>query len=256
MQPKLSAILQAKTGEFEIVDIGGKFILKPQHHIFKETPENEDLSMRIASTAGIEVPLHGLLHCIDDSMTYFIKRFDRVGHKDKVDVEDFSQLLNLDRSVKYKSSMEKVASVIDTYCTFPFIEKTKLFTRTVVNFLIGNEDMHLKNFSMITRDNKIELTPAYDFINSWIVLDKPSEEIALPLDGKKNNLRRKDFVEYYAIQRLKLPASIVNEQLGRIEKNLKRWEELISISFLSDDMKEQYFNLLQKRSKTLFGGCD
>ncbi len=97
VQPKLSAILKTSAGRFEIVDKGGRYILKPQHHVFPELPENEDLTMRLAASIGIEVPFHGLIYSKDYSLTYFIRRFDRKGHKDKIAVEDFAQLAGMSR---------------------------------------------------------------------------------------------------------------------------------------------------------------
>lgn len=92
VQPKLSAVLNSKEGKFEIVDKNGKYILKPQHQFFQELPENEDLTMQLAATVGINVPLHGLIYSKDGTLTYFIRRFDRKGQKDKIAVEDFAQL--------------------------------------------------------------------------------------------------------------------------------------------------------------------
>ncbi len=158
VQPKLSAILNIKDGRFEIVDKNGKYILKPQHHVFPELPQNEDLTMRLAASVGIEVPLHGLIWSKDSSLTYFIKRFDRRGHKDKVAVEDFAQLAGMSRDTKYNYSMEKLVRLIDDYCTFPAIEKAKLFKLVLFNFLTGNEDMHLKNYSVIVRNGKMTIT--------------------------------------------------------------------------------------------------
>jgi len=90
VQPKLSAVLNFKEEKFEIVDKSGKYILKPQHGIFPEMPENEDLTMRLANEVGLEIPQHGLIWSKDNSLTYFIKRFDRKGHNDKIPVEDFA----------------------------------------------------------------------------------------------------------------------------------------------------------------------
>ena len=151
MQPKLSAALNVRDGVFEVVDLGGRYILKPQVERYKHLPENEDVTMRLAATVGIEIPLHGLVYSKDGSLTYFIRRYDRKGQKDKVHVEDFAQLSGASRDTKYDSSMERVADIVEKFCTFPAIEKLKLFKRTVFSFLVGNEDMHLKNFSLIVR---------------------------------------------------------------------------------------------------------
>jgi serine/threonine-protein kinase HipA len=190
VQPKLSAKLSIKDGEFKIVDTGGKYILKPQHHFYPEMPENEDLTMRLASEIGLDVPLHGLIWSKDHTLTYFVKRFDRRGQNDKVPIEDFAQLAGMSRDTKYDYSMEKVVTVIDDFCTFPSIEKLTLFKLTIFNYLVGNEDMHLKNFSIITEDGKVTLSPCYDLVNSTIEYKKQDEEIALPLKGKKKHLTR------------------------------------------------------------------
>ncbi len=116
---KLSAKLKIKQEQFEIVSQNGRYILKPQSDIYPELPENEALSMTLAQLIGLDVPIHGLVYSKDKSMTYFIKRFDRVGHHQKLAVEDFAQLSNEDRYTKYNSSMEKVIEVIERYCTFP-----------------------------------------------------------------------------------------------------------------------------------------
>ncbi len=186
VQPKLSAILNLKEEKFEIVEKGGIFIIKPPQIHYEEVPQNEDLSMRLAKSVGIEVPLHGMIYNIDGSFSYFIKRFDR-SRRQKIAVEDFSQLLGYSRETKYESSMEKIIAVIEKHCTFPVIEKLKLFRLVIFNFLIGNEDMHLKNFTIIRPENKVELSPAYDLLNTTIIM-KATEEIALPIEEKKANL--------------------------------------------------------------------
>ena len=192
-----------------------------------------DLSMRLAEGI-IEVPLHGLVHSVDGTLTYFIKRFDRLPRGKKLALEDFSQLAGMTRDTKYNFSMEKIISIIDKYCTFPAIEKIKLFKITLFNYLIGNEDMHLKNFSLISRNDKVELSPAYDYINTTIAMGNAKEEIALPLNGKKNNLTRKDIVDYYGIERIGLRRTIINEALNDFNAIIQKWKKLIDVSFLSE----------------------
>ena len=79
VQPKLSVRLDLKNEIFEIVDTGGRYIFKPQTKNYKEVPENEDVTMRLAELIGIDVPLHGMVFSKDNTLTYFIRRFDRVG---------------------------------------------------------------------------------------------------------------------------------------------------------------------------------
>jgi serine/threonine-protein kinase HipA len=248
LQLKLSAVLRIKAGRFDVVDRGGRFILKPPSLDYSELPENEDVTMRLAAAVDIEVPIHGLVRALDGSLTYFIRRFDREGRR-RLPLEDFAQLSGESRDTKYDSSMEKVAAVVDQFCTFPALERVKLFERTLFNFLVGNEDMHLKNFSLLTRGGKVQLAPAYDFLNSTIALPDPQEELALPLNGKKSRLTRKDLVDYFARQRLQINDRMLSDVLTRFRTALPRWRELLEQSFLSTGMRQSFLRTLEERSQ-------
>jgi serine/threonine-protein kinase HipA len=250
VQAKLSAILNIKAERFDLVDQHGRYILKPQSIDYAELPQNEAITMSLAAMIGITIPMHGLIYCKDNSLTYFIERFDRASHQQKIATEDFSQLLQLDRDTKYNSSMENVAKVITKFCSFPLVENSKLFKLTLFNFLIGNEDMHLKNFSLITHEQKVMLSPAYDLINTSIVLAS-TEELALPLNGKKRNLTKEDFLKYFALERLNLTKITIEKTIDEIKQALPSWENLISKSFLSLPMQEKYLALLKQRVKRL-----
>ena len=247
VQPKLSAILNFKKQKFEIVDKKGRYILKPQHDIFPEMPENEDLTMRLAGLIGLDVPLHGMIWAKDDTLTYFIKRFDRKGQNDKIPIEDFAQLAGLSRDTKYDYSMEKVVKLIDKFCTFPSIEKVKLFKLVLFCFITGNEDMHLKNFSIITHDEKIELSPVYDLVNSTIEFKKPTEEIALPLRGNKKNLTKNMLIKYFGRERCGLTEKIIDKVLKSIIDARPGWIAEINNSFLSPKMNKKYVELVDSR---------
>jgi serine/threonine-protein kinase HipA len=253
VQPKLSAQLKIKEGCFEIVDQQGTYILKPQSDYYPELPENEAITMSLAAIIGIEVPIHGLVYSKDGSLTYFIKRFDRLPYHQKLPTEDFSQLLNLTRDTKYNSSMEKMAELILTshLCSFPKIEAVKFFKIVLFSFLVGNEDLHVKNLSLITRDQKTTLSPVYDLLNSTIAQIHSKEEMALLLRGKKNNLTKRDLLEYFAIERLKLSEKIILKILKEIKQAIPFWKALIARSFLSEKMQEKYLQILQERCKRL-----
>jgi len=252
VQLKLSALLNVNGSSFDIVDIGGRYILKPPSVLYREIPENEDLTMRLAASAGIEVPLHGLVYSTDGSRTYFIKRFDRAGRKEKLPVEDFAQLSGKNRETKHDSSMEQVAGIIERYCTFPLVEHLKLFKLTLVSYLLGNEDMHLKNFSVIRREGKTELSPAYDLLNTTIAARNATEELALPVRGRKRNLSRSLLVDYFARERLGLTGASIESVLAGLESGFTGWEVLIGRSFLSAEMKKKYRSLLAHRRGILF----
>ncbi len=111
--------------------------------------------------------------------------------------------------------------------------------------------MHLKNFSLIRRPEKIELSPCYDLINSSIVLHT-GEELALPLKGKKSNLHKEHLVDYYGLDRLKLNPAVINTELDLLRKIQPEWLDLIKKSFLTKDLQQSYVDLLKKRSEILF----
>lgn len=252
VQPKLSATISVVEQEFKIVDQFGTYIIKPQNDLFPELPQNEDVTMRMAKAFGLDVPLHGMLYAKDGSLSYFIKRFDRYGKGKKIATEDFAQLTGNTRDTKYRFTMEKLVPVIDEFCSFPAIEKANFFKRILFCYVTGNEDMHLKNFSLITKNGKTTLTPIYDFLNSSIAIKNTEEEIALPLNGKKNNLKASDFVDYYAKERLQLNEKIIVTILEQMHNAIPKWKELLEISFLSDEMKEKYLGLLEGRIKKFF----
>jgi serine/threonine-protein kinase HipA len=257
VQPKLSVRLNAKAGLFEIVDRGGRYVIKPQHAVFPCLPENEGVTMQLARLCGIDTPLSGLVCCSDGTWSYFVRRFDRVGHNRKLPLEDFAQLGGFSRDTKYNSSMEQLVKVLDAYCTFPAIEKVKLFKRSLFNFLVGNEDMHLKNFSLITREGKVELAPAYDYLSSAVaylaVGSQPAdvEEVALTLKGKKRKLTRKDWIDYFGGERLALPRKIIDRTLRELSEAGTPWRSRIEESFLPAHQKELYTGLLIERSDRL-----
>jgi serine/threonine-protein kinase HipA len=253
VQPKFSAVLSPSKGEFQLVEKDGRYILKPPHRDFQQVPENEALTMDLARRAGVETPPFGLVSNIDGTYTYFIQRFDRKGKKNKIATEDFAQLSQESRQTKYRSSLERVAGVVDEYCTFPLPEKLKLWRRVLVSYLTGNEDMHLKNYSLVTENDKTTMSPAYDLLNTTIILKEPKEESALPLNGKKAKLSRSDFVDYYAWQRLGLSPTVTTRILGELESTLPKWHARIERDhLLAEDFKTSYQELVTRRAQVLF----
>lgn len=251
MQPKLSAQLSVKAELFEVVDKHGSYILKPPLTDYEEVPQNEDVTMRMAKACGINVPFHGLIYARDNSMLYFIRRFDRTGRTGKIHVEDFAQVAGMSRDTKYDYSVEKLINLIETYCTFPVVEKLKLFRRVLFSWLSGNEDMHLKNFSLIHHDGKIEFSPAYDLLNTTIILANSIEEMALPLQGKKSNFNHDIFFNYFGKERLNLSDKVLTNIQNEFKAAFPEWRRLIEISFLSDVKKESYLKLVARRRKEI-----
>lgn len=254
VQKKLSLSLSEPSGHHSdrqrltiVGYLGGDYILKPPSAEYPFMPEIEDLTMHLASIAKLNVALHGLLPMQNGKLAYITKRFDRHGKK-KIATEDLCQLSHKLTEDKYKSSCEKVGKVIYRYATTPGEEILKFFELILFCFLVGNADMHLKNFSMITEDiANIVLAPCYDLLSTRLLIsaqDDP-EDIALPLNGKKRNIKKKDFLEFG--RSLNIPEKVINNTIERMSKNIITWEKVIGSSFLSAELKEQFRDLIKTR---------
>ena len=197
VQPKLSVKLDKTNAELIAAAGEGEYILKPQTQAFPNTPENENCCMDIAENIGIDVPHHCLLPLTDGSLAYIIKRFDRNG-QNKIHQETFSQILR--KKDKYSGSVEQIGSKLKQTSSIPGLDVQLFFERVVFNFLIGNGDAHFKNYSISYNDG-IRLSPAYDIVSSKLVIPTDTDS-ALTINGKNDNLTRKDFdtlADYFEI---------------------------------------------------------
>lgn len=249
VQPKLSATLEITQGigVFKPTEKGGRFIIKMQS-TWPHLPENEDLTMRLAHMGGIEVPRHGLIFCKDETLSFWIARFDRPSARTKLPLEDFAQLAGHTRQTKYDASMEQVTRLIETFTTFPMLEKEKLLRLTLFNYLIGNEDMHLKNFSLLREGDMVKLSPAYDLVNTTLALGRGArEELALPLSGKKNKLTAQDFLVYFGKERLGLSPARIDHIMAELLACVSSWQTMIEASFLPGESKSAYIQILTQR---------
>jgi serine/threonine-protein kinase HipA len=252
VQKKLSLSLTEALGQnrkrLSIVGyFGGNYILKPPTIEYPFMPEIEDLTMHLANIAKLNVALHGLLPMSDGNLAYITKRFDRNGNK-KIATEDLCQLSHKLTEDKYKSSHEKIGKVIYRYTTTPGEELLKFFELVLFCFIVGNADMHLKNFSLMTEDfSNIMLSPCYDLLSTRLLIpaqDDP-EDLALPLNGKKQNLRKKDFVEFG--KNLNIPAKVIQSTIETMGNYFSPWEQKIQKSFLNNDLKEKFCEFIKMR---------
>ncbi len=186
VQPKLSVTLQNLKDQdrLTIVGLWGEYILKPQHDNYSHMPEIEDLTMHLAAEFKIAVCMHTLLKATDGRLVYIAKRFDRQNGK-KIHVEDLCQLSEFLTESKYKGSYERTGKLISTYCMNTGLDTTNYFEVVLFSYLSGNNDMHLKNFSLIHEENGVVLSPAYDLLNVNLVNPTDDEELALTLNGKR-----------------------------------------------------------------------
>lgn len=253
VQPKLSLDFKgkgAKKNRITIVGLWGRFILKPPFEDYPEMPELEDLTMHLSELLNINTAEHGLVKLKSGELAYISKRFDR-SKNGKLHVEDMAQLTGTLTENKYRSSMEKVGKTILKYASYPGIDVIRLFELTLFSFISGNSDMHLKNFSLIrNEDDEIMLSPAYDLLSTKLLIPKDTEDLALPLNGKKSNFKKKDF-DLFATM-LGINESALKKIYERFGNSFSEMKKLINKSFLSKEMKEKYRLLLDERKKVIW----
>ena len=239
VQPKLSMKLDRKNNSLISVAEGGEYILKPQTAPFPNIPENEQCCMDMASELEIDVPPHCLLRLKDGSWAYIVKRFDRESGA-KIHQEDFFQIL--DSGDKYRGSVEQIGRKIKGLSTAPGYDAQLFFERVVFNFIIGNGDAHLKNYSIAYKNSdNIRLTPAYDIVCSKLVITE-EEDSALTINGKKNGLKRDDFdklAEY-----LNVPIKI---RYDKFDKSFALMETAIINSEIKKADQERFFSIIKER---------
>lgn len=254
VQPKLSmgiineALKEGTSGRMTILDaLEGLYILKPQNDQYQQMPENEHLSMRLAELFKISVVPSSLIRIASGELCYLTKKIDRTSSNEKIHMIDFLQILELED--KYLGTMERLGKTVGDLSSHTLLDKYRFFELSVFNFIIGNNDMHLKNFSMIFNDNNWLLAPAYDLLNVKIILPKDDEETALLIGGKKKNLNKKYF-QQLAVN-LQLNEKQISSVLNRISKWYPKAEKLIQNSFLSDEYKLDYLEVINARISRL-----
>ena len=188
----------------------------------------------------------------DDSLCYLTRRIDRTSAGEKTAMEDMCQLTERQTEHKYKSSYERIGKAVLKYSSLPKMDVTNFFELVLFSWLTGNNDMHLKNFSLYEAADKIRLTPAYDLLNAVIVNPKDDEELALTLNGRKKKLQREDFIKSAAT--LGIENVIVERLINKYVKLLPKFETVIQNSFLSTELKEKYCELLNERFTRLSQG--
>lgn len=247
VQPKLSVTLEKskEQNRLTIVGLWGEYIMKPQHNHFPSMPETEDLTMHLASLFNIQVCKHCLLRATDGSLVYIAKRFDR-SNGNKIHVEDFCQLSGFLTENKYKGSYEKAGKLVVKYCTNTGLDSLNYFELLLFSYLTGNNDMHLKNFSLLYEDKKIALSPAYDLLNVNLINPKDDEELGMTLNGKKKKIKLTDFI--LLAETLQIPVKAMENSFKKFTSVNDKVNALINSSFLNIQYKELYRQIwLQKQ---------
>ncbi len=254
VQPKLSLGLKDQKEmdsppKLTILGLWNDYILKPPSREYPNLPELEDLSMHLAEIAGIKTVPHSLIRLKSGELAYLTRRIDRQG-KRKLHMEDMCQITEKMTESKYRGSHEQIAKAIQRHSSMPGLDTIGFFEQVVYCFLTGNNDMHLKNFSLFKDPERgYILSPAYDLVAAVLVVEGDDEELALTLNGKKKKLRRRDFEE---AMKSNMPSQKTIENIfNRFKSALHKWHEFVEISFLPDKLKEDFHQRLDSKSSQL-----
>ncbi len=252
VQPKLSMGFTEIETEERLTIVGalnGRYILKPPFATYPQMPEIEALSMLMAKSCGIATVPFLLIPLKGGELAYLTRRIDRNAKGDKFAMEDACQFSERMTEHKYRGSYEQIAKGILAYSKNPLKDIVHFYEQVIVSFLIGNNDMHLKNFSLIAKEpNAYELTPAYDMIAAQLLLlllPDDIDDLALNINGEKRKLKRSDFNE--AMLKAHIPEKAIENLWKRIEKGMGQWSELINNSFLSSEQKERFRKLINRK---------
>lgn len=241
-----SVLQDGHNGRLTIMNaLEGSYILKPQNIKYEQMPENEHLSMKLAELFKINTVPSNLIRLATGELCYITKRIDRKKDNSKIHMIDLLQILELED--KYLGTMENVGKTIGELSVNTLMDKLHFFELALFNYLIGNNDMHLKNFSMILTEIGWTLSPAYDLLNVKIIIPEDEDDTALLLGGKKKNFNKDYFDDFGKVLKLN------NKQINSVYKKLETWLpqaiQLIDVSFLHEKSKTQYKELITKRVK-------
>lgn len=267
VQVKYSLTFKAK--KLILTEQGGKYIIKPipygSFRKIEDIPANEHLTMQIANQIfKINTPPNALMFFKNNEPAYIVKRFDILDNGEKVLQEDFAQVANrtgenAGANYKYDFSYEEIAMLMEKNIAAYPVEVEKFYSLVLFNFLTGNGDAHLKNFS-VSRNEKFgdyTLTPAYDLVNTNLHI--PNEaETALELfkDGfiteaykSGSKYTREDF--YVFGKRIGMKESRIKNILEKFSGKEDAITNLVTNSFLSEELKAGYIEILARRREQL-----
>ena len=252
VQKKLSLHLDSKdkTDRLTIVDYPAGYILKPQSPDYDFLPEAEFLSMKMAEAAKIKTVPNAMI-LTGGRYSYITRRIDREGEL-LFAMEDFCQLSGRLTEDKYRSSYENCGRVLKKYSRNIGLDLAELYYRLLFCFLIGNSDMHLKNFSVIediSGSRIFGLSPAYDLVPVNIVVPLDNEQMALTVNGKKRNIKKKDFLSL--AQNFGLEEKVAVGLMKQLLKYNNTFINIIDSSYISEKMKEELKSLIEVRAKEI-----
>ena len=226
------------------------YILKPQTEEYEALPEAEFLVMSMAKITGIKTVLFALVK-LDNGYAYITKRIDREG-ENMLAMEDFCQLDERLTQDKYKGSYERCAKLIDRYSEQRGFDMSELFLRLVFSFVVGNSDMHLKNFLLIedgAGSQKYMLSSAYDLLPVNAILPEDDEQFALTINGKKRNIHKKDFLLF--AENVGIPALAAKKIIADVVSLEDTYISMCKDSYLPKHLKAALIDIITSRTSVL-----
>lgn len=255
VQKKISlGIIKNKDKRLTLVNDPVGYILKLGSKNYPEIVMAEFISMSLANLVGLKTVPFGVIK-INDEYAFITKRIDRFDVKNKkvmLAMEDCCQLQNRLSEDKYKGSYERVAKTINEYSSYEKIDLINFYNSLIFSFVIGNSDMHLKNFSLIEtseNSNAYKLAPFYDLLCTNIIIPNDNEEMALTLNGKKRNITKNDFLEL--AKNLEIDIKIANKLILKMISYKEEILKIIDESLLSDKFKGLFKELVKERIERL-----
>jgi serine/threonine-protein kinase HipA len=165
-------------------------------------------------------------------------------------MEDMCQLAGKLTEQKYQGSYELMAKLIERYSSVPKLDIVNYWEQVVFSWIVGNADMHLKNFSLYSeKPGKYVLTPTYDQVSTAIVMPEDTDQSALPLNGFQKKLLSMDFAQ--AMEASNLNRQMIQRIFNRFIPLKEKWFACIDESFISAQQKNQFKELINKRIETL-----
>lgn len=257
VQKKLSLHLtEGSSPRLTLVNYPTGYILKLQTEEYETLPEGEYLVMQMAKQVGIKtVPFALIKMNGQGELAYITKRIDRVSANGKIQMlamEDFCQLEERLTEDKYKGSYERCAKAINKYSSMAKFDLTELYLRLVFSFVIGNSDMHLKNFSMIERTegtSEYVLSEAYDLLPVNAIMPEDEEEFALTMCKKKRKISRKDFLSF--AEEIGIEKVTAEKMLAKVIQEKDHLIAMCNESYLYETMKNRLKWLILTRINKL-----
>ena len=262
--------LQLVKNKLVLTILNGTHILKPvpaeRLDRVNDLPANEHVSMQIARQVfGIKTAACGMIFFEDGSPAYITRRFDyKPDGSGKYQVEDFTTLLAKTperggNGYKYNGSYLDIAKQIRQYVAAAPVAMLEFFRLVVFNYLIANGDAHLKNFSLMeTEDGDFMLSPAYDLLCTALHID--DSPLALDNGLYEGDYNEKAYLNFGTYTRtsfvvfgemIGINPTLAGKVVDEFMQGTLKAMELVERSFLSDEGKKRYIEILGDRHRCL-----